>query len=411
MSDGERSEHDSMGEIVVPAGAKWQAQTQRAVGNFPVSGQPVPKPVIVWLAQIKAAAAHVNAELGVGGIDAAMAGAIAAAAAEVIEGAWFDQFPIDVFQTGSGTSTNMNMNEVLATLAAERLASAGDDRGVHPNDHVNASQSSNDVVPSAIRLAVAEQLTTALLPALRTLARVLRERSEAERDTVKAGRTHLMDAMPVTFGQELGGYARMIELGIERVSVTFDRLRELPLGGTAVGTGTNCPVGFAPAVIDRLSAALGLPLDEATDHFEAQGAQDVLVEVSGACRVVAVSLNKIANDLRWMALRAEHRARRDPPPGVAAWLVDHARQGESGHPRGRVPGRRAGDRERRRGGLGRGERPLRAQRDAPGAGEEPARDDVVARRRRRRCWPSDASPASPPIASECSTTPAVHRRS
>ncbi|HEY5876971.1 MAG TPA: lyase family protein, partial [Ilumatobacteraceae bacterium] len=163
MSDGERSEHDSMGEVVVPTGVKWQAQTQRAVGNFPVSGQPVPKPVIVWLAQIKAAAAHVNAELGVGGIDASLASAIAAAAAEVIDGAWFDQFPIDVFQTGSGTSTNMNMNEVLATLAAERLAAAGDDRGVHPNDHVNASQSSNDVVPSAIRLAVAEQLMTGLL--------------------------------------------------------------------------------------------------------------------------------------------------------------------------------------------------------------------------------------------------------
>ena len=301
MSDGERSEHDSMGEVVVPAGVKWQAQTQRAVGNFPVSGQPVPKPVIVWLAQIKAAAAHVNAELGVGGIDVSLANAIAAAAAEVIDGAWFDQFPIDVFQTGSGTSTNMNMNEVLATLAAERLAAAGDDRGVHPNDHVNASQSSNDVVPSAIRLAVAEQLMTALLPALELLATALRERSEAERDSVKAGRTHLMDAMPVTFGQELGGYARMIELGIERVTVTFDRLRELPLGGTAVGTGTNCPAGFAPAVIERLAGALGLPLAEATDHFEAQSAQDVLVEVSGACRVVAVSLNKIANDLRWMA--------------------------------------------------------------------------------------------------------------
>ncbi|MGD9701346.1 MAG: class II fumarate hydratase [Acidimicrobiia bacterium] len=300
MSDVNRSEHDSMGDVVVPAGVKWQAQTQRAVENFPVSGQPVPHAVIVWLAQIKAAAAGVNAELGVAGIDSAMATAIESAAAEVIAGQWIDQFPIDVFQTGSGTSTNMNMNEVLATLASERLAADGHGRTVHPNDHVNASQSSNDVFPSAIRLAVAEQLTIELVPALTHLAAVLRERSEGERDTVKAGRTHLMDAMPVTLGQELGGHARMVELGIERVQATFPRLRELPLGGTAVGTGTNCPVGFASAVIERLSGALGMSLVEALDHFEAQGAQDVLVEVSGACRVVAVSLNKIANDLRWM---------------------------------------------------------------------------------------------------------------
>jgi fumarate hydratase, class II len=300
MNDASRSEHDSMGDVEVPSGAKWRAQTQRAIENFPVSGRPMPPALIVWLARIKAAAATVNAQLGVGSVDRELAEAISTAAEEVAGGRWFDQFPIDVFQTGSGTSTNMNVNEVLATLAAERLAAAGRQRTVHPNDDVNASQSSNDVFPSAIRLAAIDQLTTALLPALRLLAATLRVRADDERDSVKSGRTHLMDATPVTLGQELGGYARMIELGVERITSTFGRLGELPLGGTAVGTGTNCPPGFPVAVIARLARLVEVPLVEAVDHFEAQGAQDVLVEVSGACRVVAVSLNKIANDLRWM---------------------------------------------------------------------------------------------------------------
>ena len=294
-------EHDSMGDVVVPSGAKWQAQTQRAIVNFPVSGEPVPPLVIEWLAHIKATAAAVNADLGVAGIDQAMADAIVAGATQVVEGRHVDQFPIDVFQTGSGTSTNMNVNEVLATLATEQLAAHGDRRQVHPNDHVNASQSSNDVFPSAVRIAAAQLVTVELVPALAHLAGVLRERADAERDTVKAGRTHLMDATPVTLGQELGGYARAVELGIQRLEATLGRLGELPLGGTAVGTGTNCPPGFPSAVIARLAAISGLPLVEAADHFEAQGGQDVLVEVSGAARVVAVSLNKIAEDLRWMA--------------------------------------------------------------------------------------------------------------
>ena len=289
-----------MGEVTVPAGAKWQAQTQRAVENFVISGETVPGAVFTWLARIKGAAAPVNAGLGVPGVDDAMAGAIASAADEVVDGQWDDQFPIDVFQTGSGTSTNMNVNEVIATLATERLAAAGNDRVVHPNDHVNGSQSSNDVFPSAIRLAVADRLTTTLVPALEALASTLEDRAADERDTVKSGRTHLMDATPVTLGQELGGYARMVRLGVDRLRATFERLGELPLGGTAVGTGTNCPPGFARAVVERLDDLVGVPLREAVDHFEAQGAQDVLVEVSGACRVVAVSLNKVANDLRWM---------------------------------------------------------------------------------------------------------------
>ena len=196
-----RSEHDSMGEVTVPPEAKWQAQTQRAVENFTVSGEPVPAAVIMWLARVKGAAAIVNEQLGVPGIDARMSEAIAAAAGEVASGMWAGQFPIDVFQTGSGTSTNMNVNEVVATLATERLASAGDERIVHPNDHVNASQSSNDVFPSAIRLAVADRLTSALIPALDGLATTLAARADDERDTVKSGRTHLMDATPVTFGQ------------------------------------------------------------------------------------------------------------------------------------------------------------------------------------------------------------------
>lgn len=289
-----RTEHDSMGEVRVPAHAKWRAQTQRAVENFPVSGQRLERAHIEALARIKAAAALVNAELGV--VDKDMAAAIAEAAAEVAEGHWDDHFPVDVFQTGSGTSSNMNTNEVLATLASERLG-----RPVHPNDHVNASQSSNDVFPSSIHVAATAAVTADLIPALDHLAGAL-ERKEAEfAEVVKAGRTHLMDATPVTLGQEFGGYAAQVRYGVERLRASLPRLAELPLGGTAVGTGINTPPGFPAAVIAELARVTGLPLTEARNHFEAQGARDGLVETSGQLRTIAVGLTKIANDLRWMA--------------------------------------------------------------------------------------------------------------
>ncbi|MGW0935135.1 class II fumarate hydratase [Streptomyces sp. NPDC002666] len=289
-----RIEHDSMGEVRVPADAKWRAQTQRAVENFPVSGQRLERAHIAALAHVKAAAAKVNAELKV--LDPEIAEAIQEAAAEVADGRWDAHFPIDVFQTGSGTSSNMNTNEVLATLATERLG-----RAVHPNDHVNASQSSNDVFPSSIHIAATGAVTQELIPALDHLAAALERKSAAFADVVKSGRTHLMDATPVTLGQEFGGYAAQIRYGIERLRASLPRLAELPLGGTAVGTGINTPPGFSAAVIAEVARVTGLPLTEARNHFEAQGARDGLVETSGQLRTIAVSLTKISNDLRWMA--------------------------------------------------------------------------------------------------------------
>ncbi|MER5565309.1 class II fumarate hydratase [Streptomyces goshikiensis] len=289
-----RIEHDSMGEVRVPAHAKWRAQTQRAVENFPVSGQRLERAHIEALARVKGAAAAVNARLGV--VDEDLAEAIRSAAAEVAEGRWDDHFPVDVFQTGSGTSSNMNVNEVIATLATERLG-----REVHPNDHVNASQSSNDVFPSSIHIAATAAVTRELIPALEHLAAALERKSAEFAEVVKAGRTHLMDATPVTLGQEFGGYAAQVRYGVERLRAALPRLAELPLGGTAVGTGINTPPGFSAAVIAEVAAATGLPLTEARDHFEAQGARDALVETSGMLRTIAVSLTKICNDLRWMA--------------------------------------------------------------------------------------------------------------
>ncbi|MFH8614039.1 class II fumarate hydratase [Streptomyces sp. NPDC017979] len=289
-----RIEHDSMGEVRVPVEAKWRAQTQRAIENFPVSGQRLERSHIAALARIKGAAALVNARLGV--LDGDVAEAIAGAAAEVADGRWDDQFPVDVFQTGSGTSSNMNMNEVLATLAAERLG-----RPVHPNDQVNASQSSNDVFPSSIHIAATAAVTGDLIPALEHLAGALERKATEFADVVKSGRTHLMDATPVTLGQEFGGYAAQVRYGVERLGAVLPRLAELPLGGTAVGTGINTPPGFSADVIAEVSRATGLALTEARDHFEAQGARDGLVETSGQLRTIAVSLTKVANDLRWMA--------------------------------------------------------------------------------------------------------------
>jgi fumarate hydratase class II len=289
-----RIEHDSMGDVRVPRDAKWRAQTQRAVENFPVSGLKIDRDLIAAIASIKGAAATVNAELGV--ISDDVAKAIHEAASEVARGDWDAHFPIDVFQTGSGTSSNMNANEVLATLASERLGSP-----VHPNDHVNASQSSNDTFPSAIHIAATRSIIVNLIPALRHLEASLSRKSQQFSDVVKSGRTHLMDATPVTLGQEFGGYAASIRLGIERLEGALPRVGELPLGGTAVGTGINTPPGFAAKVIASLAQSLELPLSEARDHFEAQGSRDALVEASGVLRVVAVSLYKMANDLRWMS--------------------------------------------------------------------------------------------------------------
>jgi fumarate hydratase class II len=289
-----RVEHDSMGDVRVPADAKWRAQTQRAVENFPISGATLERAHIAALARIKAAAARVNAELGI--VEAEMAAAIASAAEEVANGDWDDHFPIDVFQTGSGTSSNMNANEVIATLATERLG-----RPVHPNDHVNASQSSNDVFPSSIHVAATGTVIKDLVPALEHLAEALERKRDEFASVVKSGRTHLMDATPVTLGQEFGGYAEQVRKGIERLETSLPRLAELPLGGTAVGTGINMPLGFAARVIADVARQTDLPLSEARNHFEAQGAQDALVETSGQLRTVAVSLYKISNDLRWMS--------------------------------------------------------------------------------------------------------------
>jgi fumarate hydratase class II len=291
--DDFRIEHDSMGEVRVPKDAKWRAQTQRAVENFPISGATLERAHIEALARIKAAAATVNAELGV--IDRDVADAVISAADEVARGDWDAHFPIDVFQTGSGTSSNMNANEVIATLATERLG-----RGVHPNDHVNASQSSNDVFPSSIHIAATSAVVKDLVPALQHLEASLGRKAAEFATVVKSGRTHLMDATPVTLGQEFGGYAAQVHLGVERLHATMPRLAELPLGGTAVGTGINTPPGFSARVIAEVARTTGLPLTEARNHFEAQGARDGIVELSGQLRTIAVSLTKVANDIRWM---------------------------------------------------------------------------------------------------------------
>ncbi|WP_433506025.1 class II fumarate hydratase [Pseudonocardia halophobica] len=290
-----RIEHDTMGEVRVPATALYRAQTQRAVENFPISGRGLERAQIRALGLVKGAAARVNGRIGV--LDEELAGAIAAAADEVAAGEHDGHFPVDVFQTGSGTSSNMNANEVIATLATRE---SGQD--VHPNDHVNASQSSNDVFPTTIHLAATEALATDVVPALEHLAATLRTRAEDWAEVVKAGRTHLMDAVPVTLGQEAGGWATQAEYGAARVRDVLPRLGHLPIGGTAVGTGLNAPEGFGAAVVEELRSATGLDaLSEAPDHIEAQGSRDGLVEASGALRTVAVSLYKIANDLRWLS--------------------------------------------------------------------------------------------------------------
>ncbi|WP_347039348.1 class II fumarate hydratase [Glutamicibacter halophytocola] len=297
-SDDFRIEHDTMGEVRVPAQALYRAQTQRAVENFPISGKTLESSHIKALAQVKKAAAQANLALGV--LDAERAGAITDAAEEVASGKYDEHFPIDVFQTGSGTSSNMNTNEVLAELATRALKAKQSATEVHPNDHVNASQSSNDVFPTSVHVAATGALINDLVPALGQLAAALEAKSAEFKDVVKSGRTHLMDATPVTLGQEFGGYAAQVRYGIERVEAALPRVAEVPLGGTAVGTGINTPEGFPQKVIEFLREDTGLPITEARNHFEAQANRDGLVEASAALRTIAISLIKIANDLRWM---------------------------------------------------------------------------------------------------------------
>jgi len=292
-----RIERDSMGEMVVPANAYYGAQTARAVENFPISGLRFPRSFIAALGTIKGACARVNAALGL--LDRRLADAIARAAAEVAEGKLDGEFVVDVFQTGSGTSTNMNANEVIANRALELLGGRrGDKAVVHPNDHVNMSQSTNDVFPTAIHVAAYGEITRALLPALEELAAAFEERARAFADVVKAGRTHLQDAVPMTLGQEFGGYASVIRHGIARVQATLRHLAELPIGGTALGTGLNAPPGFGEKVAAELAGATGLPFVVAPNRFEAMQNRDAAVETSGALRTLAVGLMKIANDLR-----------------------------------------------------------------------------------------------------------------
>ena len=284
---------DSLGELEVPADALYGAQTQRAVGNFPISGQPMPAAFLRALALVKGAAARANAELG--GLDSARAEAIAAAAAEVAGGGHAGQFPVDVFQTGSGTSSNMNMNEVLASLASQRCGLA-----VHPNDHVNRAQSSNDVVPTAIQVAAAGLLEHPLLPALQRLSEAIAVRADELSGVVKTGRTHLMDAMPLTFGQELSAWQAHLDNAAEALRACRPRLLALPLGGTAIGTGINAEPEFAARAVTHLAGMSRLPLRPAANTFEGIAAQQAALELSGQLNLLAVALAKIANDLRWM---------------------------------------------------------------------------------------------------------------
>jgi fumarate hydratase class II len=293
MISGSRKEHDSFGEIEVPEGALWGAQTERARRNFQISDARMPAEFIAALALIKAAAARANAAIGL--MPAAMAAAISDAALAVARGEHPGQFPIDVFQTGSGTSTNMNANEVIATLASRALGSA-----VHPNDHVNLCQSSNDAIPSAIHVSAVLAMRQQLLPSLASLIEVLRDREQAWAGVLKTGRTHLMDAMPLTLGQEVSGWRAQIEAAVERLRATEPRLLALAQGGTAIGTGINAHEKFAESFIAELRAITSVPFVAAPNYFAAQASQDAAVELSGQLRTLAVSLMKIANDLRWM---------------------------------------------------------------------------------------------------------------
>src|SRR5437868_1167514 len=297
-SHATRMERDTMGELAVPAAAYYGVQTARAVENFPISDLRFPRSFVRAMGLLKWAAATVNVSLGL--LDKKIADAILTSSREVIEGRWDDQFPVDIFQTGSGTSTNMNANEVIANRAAELLGGARGSKLAHPNDHVNLGQSSNDVIPTAIHIAAGEMMQQQLIPALTCLQKSLARKAKEFDKIVKIGRTHLQDATPVRLGQEFGGYARQVELGIQRVKRSQHVLSEVALGGTAVGTGLNCHPQFPGQVLALISTETGCLFTEATNHFEAQSTQDSLVEASGALKTLAVSLMKIANDIRWL---------------------------------------------------------------------------------------------------------------
>ena len=309
-----RTERDTMGEMTLPADALWGATTQRAVENFPVSGEPLPAEVIRALGMVKLAAARVNLRLGL--VDPSIAGAIEAAAEQVVRGEHDREFPIDVFQTGSGTSSNMNANEVIGTLATRALGSK-----VHPNDHVNLGQSSNDVVPTVLHVAAVIAIEEQLLPALRYLSAALTAKATEFDGIVKIGRTHLMDAVPIRLGQEFGGWARQVALAAERVEATLPGLRELAIGGTAVGTGLNTHAEFGSRVAAELSAMTGHAFVEAADHFEAQGAQDAYVFTAGALTSAASSLMKVANDIRLLGS--------GPTAGLAELILPAIQPGSS----------------------------------------------------------------------------------
>ncbi len=294
-----RTESDSLGEMKVPAAALYAAQTARAIANFPISGTPLPASLVRALALIKKHAAITNCSLGL--LPQEVASAIHSAADEIAQGNLLDQFPVDIFQTGSGTSSNMNANEVIANRAAQILGKDVGSKAIHPNDQVNMGQSSNDVFPSAIHIACCEELQHRLMPALGHLHRQLQSKAEDFRDVLKIGRTHLQDATPIRLGQVFSGYARQVELAAERLSASAEGLHELPLGGTAVGTGINTHPDFAATTIAAIARETGLPLREASNHFEAQGGKDALVAVSGSLKNCAVALYKIANDIRFLA--------------------------------------------------------------------------------------------------------------
>ncbi len=320
MKESFRIEKDSMGEMQVPADAYWGAQTQRALLNFPVSGLRFPREFLRALAVVKLAAAEANVELGL--LDAGIGEAIARAAREVVDGKLDEQFVLDIFQTGSGTSTNMNANEVIASRANEILGGKiGDKSPVHPNDHVNMGQSSNDVIPTCIHVAAVEEIGRELIPALGRLRDALAGKAAEFDRIIKIGRTHLQDATPIRLGQEFGGYASMVDHGVRRAAAALVNLRELAIGGTAVGTGINTHRAFPGIVIGRINALTGMDFREAENHFEAQGAKDAVVEAGGALKTVAVSLLKIANDIRWLGS--------GPRCGIGELLIPAVQPGSS----------------------------------------------------------------------------------
>ena len=379
-----RLERDSMGELRVPASALWGAQTQRAVQNFPISGLHMPRGFIRGLGLVKWAAAGANLELG--GLDKVRAFAIQRAALEVADGRHDAQFPVDVFQTGSGTSSNMNANEVIAHLATQYAGYAGG-TVVHPNDDVNRSQSSNDVVPTVIHLSAALAIAEQLLPALKELSETIGRKAADVGDTVKTGRTHLMDAMPLTLAQELGGWRAQVDDAIARLQSCRPRLHSLAQGGTAVGTGINAPPQFAASFAALLSKQTGLDLRPSRDFFASLGSQDTAVEVSGQLRTLAVSLMKIANDLRWMNSGPLGRAGRNRVAGTAAGQQHHAGQGQPRRPGGGRDGRRPGHRQRRHDHGCRPVGQFPAERDVAGDSVQPAAEHRAAGQRLARAGP------------------------